>query len=118
MQFNRKDDEMKKWIIMLVLAVGVTSWAQENVVLTGKVVKTRSGVNNAVFYTLEENETGKQYEANTLAPDVAKHEGLFKEALKSKKEMYIEFDTNPQFPNAIRRIKKIELKESADHIVG
>ena len=109
---------MKKWIIMLVLAVGVTSWAQENVVLTGKVVKTRSGVNNAVFYTIQENGPGKQYWANTLSPDVAKHEDLFKEALKSKKEIYIEFDTNPQFPDAIRRIKKIELKESAGNIIG
>jgi len=94
----------------MVLAIGVTAWAQEDVALTGKIIKTRNGVNNAVFYTLQDNETGKSYQGNTMAPDVLKHEALFKEALTSKKDMYIEFDTNPQFPDAIRRIKKIELK--------
>jgi hypothetical protein len=108
---------MKKWMIMMFLGIGIAASAQEMIQATGKVTGSRTG-RDARFYTFKVNDSGKSYSGNTAAPDVKKHEELFKESLNSGKELTIEFDTNPDFPDTIRRIKKIELKESADHIVG
>lgn len=101
---------MKKYIMMVFLGLGMTVFAQEIVTATGKVTKSRSGQNDSTFYTFQLSDSDKSYQANTKAPDVKKYEELFKESLNSGRELSIEFDTNPQFPSGIRRIKKIELK--------
>jgi len=103
---------MKKMMIVLLLGLGSSVCAQEWIAVTGKVVKTRSGVNNAVFYTVQVNETGKKYEANTLRPDVLKNEGIFKEAFSNGRDLFIEFDMEAKWPDAIRRIRKIELSNT------
>ena len=101
---------MKKSVIVLLFGFAAVSFAQEWTAVTGKVVKSRQGVNNAVLYTLQQNETGKKYEANTLRPDVLKNEALFKEALDTKRDLFVEFDTEAKWPDAPRRIRTIELK--------
>jgi hypothetical protein len=108
---------MKKWMIMMFLGIGMAASAQEMIQATGKVTGSRTG-RDARFYTFKVNDSGKSYQANTAAPDVKKHEELFKESLNSGKELSIEFDTNPAFPETIRRIKKIEIKESAGISIG
>jgi arylsulfatase len=93
---------------LMVLGIGMAASAQEMILATGKVTGSRT-VREARIYTFKVNDSGKSYQANTAAPDVMKHEELFKHSLNSGKELSIEFDTNPDFPEAIRRIKKIEI---------
>lgn len=101
---------MKKIVIFLVFGlVSLASAQQSWISFTGQVVKSRPGQDGVTFYTLQQNDTGKKFEANTKRPDVLKNEAVIKEALQSGRTIYIEFNSEDKWPDAVWRIRKIEL---------
>ncbi len=103
---------MKKMMIVLLLGLGSSVCAQEWIAVTGKVVKSRLGQKGSTFYTLQQNDTGKKFEANTLRTDVLQNEAVIKEALQSGRTIYIEFNIEDKWPDSVWRIRKIELSNT------
>jgi hypothetical protein len=104
---------MKKMMMVLVFGlVSLASAQQEWISFTGKVSKARAGQKGSTFYTLQQNDTGKKFEANTLRTDVLQNEAVIKEALQSGRTIYIEFNIEDKWPDAIWRIRKIELSNT------
>lgn len=84
---------MKKNLMILLFGlVSLASAQQTWISFTGKIVKSRPGQDGATFYTLQQSDTGKKFEANTRRPDVLQNEALIKEAFKSGRTIYIEFN--------------------------
>jgi hypothetical protein len=98
--------------ILMILLFGLVSLAsaqQTWISFTGKVIKSRPGQGDSAFYTLQQNDTGKKFEANTKRPDVLQNEAVIKEALQSGRTIYMEFNIEDKWPDAVWRIRKIEL---------
>jgi hypothetical protein len=109
---------MKKMMMVLVFGlVSLASAQQEWISFTGRVIKARAGQEGATFYTLQQNDTGKKYEANTRRPDVSQNEAVIKEALESGRTVYIEFNIEDKWPDAVWRIRKIKLLDTTDQPV-
>lgn len=90
--------------------------AEELVVVTGPVVSVAAVHNNpdALSYRVKDRVTGKEYAAVTLRSDIARNEDIFKEALKSGRDLYMEFIPHAKFPDNIFKIIRIELRGGAD----
>lgn len=109
---------MKKLIMVMVFGlVSLVSAQQEWISFTGKVIKARAGQEGTTFYTLQRNDTGEKYEANTKRPDVLQNEAKLKEALDSGRMISIEFNVEDKWPGAVWHIRKIQILDSDTPVV-
>jgi hypothetical protein len=111
---------VKKIYLIVCLAWSSLLIAEELVSVTGPVVSAEvvRGHSDELVYTVRDLTTGKEYKAVTLRSDIARNEEIFKEALKSGQDLYIEFIPHSKFPDNIFKIIRIELKGMPTDLVG